>query len=179
MALPSLNWAVPQNLQALVDEYFKRADWQKLCLRASNLNSGRPCEVLEVINAGANHIIRLLRFKDSNTLWVVRIPITEKDTRLKAAGSSRIQAEVDVMRLLYERTSIGIPRIFDYELTAENPIGFAFIIMEFLPGNVAMDAFGGWASHHGIIPFQHRHSFYLSVAKLQVKLVYRNIFLIF
>ncbi|KAI1182632.1 kinase-like domain-containing protein [Nemania serpens] len=166
----SLNWALSPKLQPFVDEYSAQVDWHKLCLRASNLNNGRPCEVLEDTNAGLNHIVRLLRFQDSNTLWIVRIPIRRNDTRSKPARSSGIQAEVDVMRLLHERTNIGIPRIFDYELTANNPIGVAFILMEFLPGNVAMDAFGGWASHYGAIPPEHRYSFYSSVARMQVEL---------
>ncbi|KAI1110159.1 kinase-like domain-containing protein [Nemania sp. NC0429] len=166
----SLNWTLLPELQPFVDEYSTQADWHKLCLRASNLNNGRPCELLKEINAGLNHIVRLLRFQDSNTLWIVRIPVERKDVQSKQAHSSRIQAEVDVMRLLHERTNIGVPRIFDYEPTANNPTGLAFIMMEFLPGNVAMDLFGGWASHHGEIPSEHRRCFYSSVSKMQVEL---------
>lgn len=71
---------------------------------------------------------------------------------------------------LRDKTSIGIPRIFDYELTADNPVGVHFALMEFLPGNTAMDAFRGWESHRGSIPHEYRYDFYSSIAKKQIDL---------
>ncbi|OAF54452.1 hypothetical protein VC83_09237 [Pseudogymnoascus destructans] len=50
----------------------------------------------------------------------------------------------------------------------------AFILMEFLPGNVAMDASGGYATHNGEIPIppQHKSNFYNEIARVQDKLNY-------
>lgn len=44
----------------------------------------------------------------------------------------------------------------------------AFMLMEFLPENVAMDADGGLDTHHGQIVQQHRVKFYDAAAHVQV-----------
>ncbi|KAK6860889.1 hypothetical protein PG995_004525, partial [Apiospora arundinis] len=125
-----------------------------------------------LINEGTNHVVRVLQFEDpEETYWVARIPKGEGPYKGQALGS-RLQAEVAVLNLILERTKVRVPRVFDYESTANNPVGGAFILMEFLPGNVAMDAFDGWMSHQSIIPPPYRDGFYSSVAKIQVKTTY-------
>jgi hypothetical protein len=42
------------------------------------------------------------------------------------------------------------------------------MLMEFVPGNVAMDDDGGYEAHHGEISPQYRASFYDAVAQVQV-----------
>ncbi|KNG83431.1 hypothetical protein ANOM_009700 [Aspergillus nomiae NRRL 13137] len=53
------------------------------------------------------------------------------------------------MDLVRARTNRPIPKVFGYEVNDENIVDFAFILMEFLPGSSAMDADGGYESHHG------------------------------
>ncbi|KAH8198186.1 hypothetical protein TruAng_007667 [Truncatella angustata] len=154
MELADLEW----HPSPPVDEHTARINWTALYSRASHLHNGQQCIALDLVNAGVNHMIHLLEFQDSqHTRWVVSIP---KD------GSS-VQAEVDVMNLLYEN-KVGIPRVFGCEPSADNPVGVPFILMQFLPGNVAMDAFGGWGSHGGVIPLEFRPDIHSSVAQVQV-----------
>ena len=161
-----LNWKPLEILHDSVEQCMAGTNWQALCSRASHLNHNEPCVMLKLMTTGLNHLIRLLRFSSSKTIWVVKIPIKQTVDKGPDRG---LQAEVDVMCLLHERTSIGVPRILDYELTTENTAGVAFMLMEFLPGNAAMDTFGGWESHHGTIPPEYRHGFYSSIAKRQAR----------
>ncbi|ELR06926.1 hypothetical protein GMDG_02296 [Pseudogymnoascus destructans 20631-21] len=74
------------------------------------------------------------------------------------------------MAILRERSNIAVPRVFGYETNDSNPVGVAFILMEFLPGNVAMDVDGGYETHNGEIPPQHKTTFYNEVAQIQVEM---------
>jgi len=83
--------------------------------------------------------------------------------------AKRLQSEVDTIALIRERTKIPVPQIFGYEIDGNNPVGVAFMLTEFLPGNVAIDANGGYEVHHGQIPPQHKASFYNATAQIQVR----------
>ena len=72
------------------------------------------------------------------------------------------------MAIVRERTNIPVPQVFGYETNDSNLVGVAFILMEFLPGNVAMDADGGYETHNGEIPPQHKINFYNEMAQVQV-----------
>jgi aminoglycoside phosphotransferase (APT) family kinase protein len=82
--------------------------------------------------------------------------------------AKKLQSEIEVMTLIRERTKIPVPKIFGYEIDSNNLTGVAFMLMEFLPGNVAIDADGGYEAHRGQIPPQHRGGFYDAVAQVQV-----------
>jgi hypothetical protein len=71
-------------------------------------------------------------------------------------SAKKLKAEVDVMALVRERTRIPVPRVFGYEPDDKNSTGVAFMLMEFVPGNVATDADSGYETHHGEIPPQYR-----------------------
>jgi len=82
--------------------------------------------------------------------------------------AKKLQGEMDVIALIRERTKIPVPRVFGYEFDGNNRTRVAFMLMEFLPGNVAIDADGGYEAHRGQIPPQHRGSFYDAAAQVQV-----------
>lgn len=73
------------------------------------------------------------------------------------------------MVLVRERTRIPVPRVFGYRVDDRHPVGVAFMLTEFFPGNVAIDLDGGYAAHQGQIPYEHRQDFYTSVAQIQVR----------
>lgn len=161
---PTLNW----RLEGTENRTLASVNWQRLCDRASALNGNYKCFPTKFIHGGTDHLIRILQFEDPmQTWWVARVPKSEGPT-----PSSSPRAEVAIMNLIAERTKIRVPHVFDHEETTDNPVGATFILMEFLPGNVAMDLCGGWASHHGIIPFQYRAEFYSSMARIQVNMNY-------
>ncbi|KAJ5562903.1 hypothetical protein N7461_001664 [Penicillium sp. DV-2018c] len=74
------------------------------------------------------------------------------------------------MQFIKERSDLPVPRVFAYEADENNPVKSAFILMELLPGIVAMDAHGGHKVHRGVIPKEHRQNFYRSVANYHVQL---------
>ncbi|KAJ5194458.1 hypothetical protein N7491_001796 [Penicillium cf. griseofulvum] len=74
------------------------------------------------------------------------------------------------MQFIQEHSDVPVPRVFAYDLDENNAVGAAFILIEVLPGSVAMDALGGYDVHRGVIPRGHRQTFYRSVAKHHVQL---------
>ncbi|KAL5341783.1 hypothetical protein BJX70DRAFT_26420 [Aspergillus crustosus] len=69
------------------------------------------------------------------------------------------------MQYIKEHSDLPVPQVFAYEVDEKNPVGAAFILMELLPGSVAMDALGGYEVHRGVIAREYRQNFYRSVAK--------------
>lgn len=73
------------------------------------------------------------------------------------------------MQLLKDRSCLPVPEVFAYEVNENNDVGVPFILMEFIPGNTAMNAAGGSDQHRGRIPAQYRPTFYRSVAQCHVR----------
>lgn len=149
-----------------VHETIQKTNWDKLCQLASSLHKGLPCVPLDRVTNGLHNLVRLLQFSDQ-TLWVARIHLQGS-----AANSTKLRSEVDVMQLIKDRSNVPIPQIFAYEVNEDNEIGVPFILMEFLSGNTAMDAAGGYETHKGQIPLTHRPNFYRSVAECHVSQLY-------
>ncbi|CZR66037.1 uncharacterized protein PAC_15938 [Phialocephala subalpina] len=170
-AFPEQNWKgadfYPKNSHSrcLVDNCIKAIDWDALREYASALNNGIKCDVLPKITNGQYHLVCVLEF-ENKTRWVARIQMHKSTERL----AKKLQREIDVMALIRERTKIPLPRVFGYEIDSNNLTGVAFMLMEFLPGNVAIDADGGYEAHRGKIPLQRRGSFYDAVAQVQVQM---------
>ncbi|KAL5330797.1 hypothetical protein ACEPPN_000320 [Leptodophora sp. 'Broadleaf-Isolate-01'] len=168
---PEQNWKgadfYPKNSHSrcLVNNCIKTIDWNALQEYASTLNSGIKCNVLPEITNGQNHLVSVLEF-ENKTRWVARIQMHKSTEKLAA----ELQREVDVMALMRERTKIPLPQVFGYEIDDNNPTGVAFMLMELLPGNVAIDADGGYEAHRGQIPLQRREGFYDSAAQVQVQM---------
>ncbi|CZT01770.1 uncharacterized protein RCO7_01963 [Rhynchosporium graminicola] len=167
-AFPDQNWKgadfYPMNSHSryVVQNCIKTIDWNALQEYASRLHNGIKCLVLPGITNGQNHLVSVLEF-ENKTRWVARIQMYKSTQRLAA----ELQREVDVMALMRERTKIPLPQVFGYEIDDNNQTGVAFVLMEFLPDNVAMDADGGYEAHRGQIPLQRRDGFYDSTAHVQ------------
>lgn len=150
----------------LLDTCVKATNWDALCFYASTLNNSIECRILPNITNGQFHLVRLLEFEDQSR-WIARIQLRESTEIL----AKELQREVDAMAIVRERTNVPVPQVFGYETNDSNPVGVAFILMEFLPGNVAMDADGGYETHNGEIPTQHKTHFYNEVAQIQVNIL--------
>ncbi|KAJ8129537.1 hypothetical protein O1611_g4098 [Lasiodiplodia mahajangana] len=160
-----LNWKITEYSQPQsVHEAIAKTNWAKLCQRASDLNHGLPCTLLHKRTNGLNNLVCILQFSD-HTRWVARIGLHKS-----AADSAKLRREVDVTQLIKERCKFPVPRIFAYEVDDSNHVGIPYILMEFLPGNTAMDAAGGYDVHKGEIPFAYRQRFYRSVAECHVEM---------
>lgn len=60
-----------------------------------------------------------------------------------------------------------MPKVFGYDASGET-IGLAFMMMELILGNTAMDSFGGWKFHNREIPSEHRGTFSRNISSIQV-----------
>jgi hypothetical protein len=58
------------------------------------------------------------------------------------------------MKLIRQRTSVPVPEVFAYMEKGDstNPTISAWMLMEYIPANTAMDEWGGYPVHHGISP---------------------------
>ncbi|KAI0880715.1 kinase-like domain-containing protein [Annulohypoxylon maeteangense] len=167
--IDTLNWNIADysSLKAHINpvqDTIQRVDWDNICRLASSLNNGLPCVFLDKTTNGLNNLVRLLQFSDQ-TRWIARISL-----RKSTGDLSKLRSEVDTMQLIKERSDLPVPRLFAYEVDEKNPIGAPFILMEFLPGNTAMDSAGGYDVHRGRIPSAYRQGFYRSVAKCHVQM---------
>ena len=141
----------------------ERTNWAELCLYASKLNNGVRCVLLPDLTNGLHHVARVLEF-DDKIRWLARIQMAKPTERT----ARKLQSEIDTMVLVRERTQIPVPKVFGYEIDDKHGIGVAFMLTDFLPGNVAIDLNGGYAVHQGQIPRGHCQGFYHSVAQIQV-----------
>ncbi|GKT71525.1 protein kinase-like domain protein [Colletotrichum tofieldiae] len=67
--------------------------------------------------------------------------------------------------MLKTETKAPVPQIFAFELDDANSTGSAFVLLEYLPGNNAADEAHGYKKiDWGLIPLQHRHTFYRTMA---------------
>lgn len=175
MAADSTSWTSVQTfLQSGDDEAiacFEQVKWDQLCGIASDANQSLECVVLDQIASGWNHAVRQLEFSDK-TRWAARIPIN----RGQPPGSvgTKLDQEVATMQFIRDHSTLRVPQVFAYNTDANNAAETAFMLIEMLPGVVAMDAHGGHKVHRGVIPMQCRQNFYRSVAKCQVRSNYHS-----
>jgi len=73
------------------------------------------------------------------------------------------------MQYIKEHSDLVVPRVFAYALDENNLAAVAYMLIEVLPGIVAMDALGGYEVHRSVIPAQYRRQFYRSVATCHVR----------
>ncbi|KAI0190544.1 kinase-like domain-containing protein [Astrocystis sublimbata] len=165
LLISMLNWKTSEcGSSHTVRDTIERTNWQTLCQIASTLNHGLPCTLLSNITNGLHNLVRILEFSDQ-TRWIARISLHRSPADL-----AKLRSEVTVMQLIKEKSQLPVPHIFAYEANIDNPVGAPFILMEFLPGNTAMDAAGGYEVHKGEIPSVYRTGFHRSVAKCQVQI---------
>lgn len=151
-----------QNGDSRAARCFRQTQWDQLCLVASNANRHLECVALDQVTSGLNNVVRLLEFSDRSR-WAARIQI-------KTTGNAKLETEVATMQYIKEHSDLAVPRVFAYALDENNPAAVAYMLIEVLPGIVAMDALGGYEVHRGVIPAQYRRQFYRSVAACHVRL---------
>jgi hypothetical protein len=170
MSTDSTSWTTVQGFLQDCDsqtaDCFDRIQWNELCRIASGLSGHLKCVALDQVASGLNNIVRLLEFPDK-TRWAARVHIRRNTSSL--VSSTKLKSEVATMQFIKEHSSLPVPQVFAYEFDENNSVGVAFILMELLPGSVAMDALGGYEAHRGVIPKEHRQNFYRSVAKCHVR----------
>ncbi|KAH6634628.1 hypothetical protein B0J18DRAFT_471501 [Chaetomium sp. MPI-SDFR-AT-0129] len=141
---------------------FRQTQWDQLCILASNANHRLECVALDQVTSGLNNIVRLLEFSDRSR-WAARVQI-------KNTSNAELETEVATMQYIKEHSDLVVPKVFAFSLDENNPAAVAYMLIEVLPGIVAMDALGGYDVHRGVIPAQYRPQFYRSVAACHVQI---------
>jgi hypothetical protein len=145
-------------------------DWKALqefaigVKRRSNHDSNTTCQLSADYNMGGLHVVRRLDFADG-TSWVARL----QQRKATAASIQRLLHEVYTIQVIRQQTKIPVPEIIGYDASDENKVGVAFMLLEFIPADTAMDSFGGWPAHKGRIPSNFKLDFYAAMAEIQVR----------
>jgi hypothetical protein len=144
MATPSEDWSGFAGLSPESDKY-KRI---KLVLSSANFEHLRKCAIdsrrrhqmdlpldikcsinLTQFATGFNNLVLELAFSD-NIYWIARIPYRTIDNNTKTS----LLSEIATMNIVRQRTSIPIPRVFEFEMSVEEPFGYPYVLMEYLGG---------------------------------------------
>ncbi|WEW56137.1 hypothetical protein PRK78_001572 [Emydomyces testavorans] len=126
------------------------ADWEALLREVQVLNCGRSCVYDGRYHAGGHHIVRRLKFDDSDELWLVRIPIMpglltldQNDTWWTAERRFTMESEIATMKYIAKYTAIPVPTIFGYRTSIdENPVRLPYMLMQCIRGNMLYDLGG-------------------------------------
>jgi hypothetical protein len=164
-----LNWKTDISTE---DSLLSPIDWNALeeyaigvKRKQSDDDTGNvTCQLSAEYSIGGIHIVRRLDF-DDGTSWVARLS-QQKDS--SPISLERMLQDVHTTRVVHERSKIPVPKIFAYEASDDNAIGVAFMIMEYIPADTAMDSFGGFSTHRGEIPPQFKEKYYNAMAEIQV-----------
>ena len=152
-SIPQINWDA---LKAYAISIKRTQD------QCTGIARSVKCNIPPIYSMGGLHLVRVLALEDG-TKWVARIELHEQTSESRTLFLS----EKHTLCLIREKTDIPVPRVFGYDSSPDR-IGRAFMIMEFIPGSTAMDAFGGPDFHGGKIPLQHKAKFHRDIAYIQV-----------
>ncbi|KAK4232135.1 kinase-like domain-containing protein [Podospora fimiseda] len=78
---------------------------------------------------GYNNVVLKITFSD-DICWVARIPYRTIDDSTKTS----LLSEIATMNFVRQRTSIPIPRIFEFDISTDGPFGYPYVLMEHLGG---------------------------------------------
>ncbi|KAL9029920.1 MAG: hypothetical protein Q9196_001893 [Gyalolechia fulgens] len=101
------------------------------------------CKVVLTPLYGSHNILFPIRFRDG-VQWLLKLPFNGSHNRWDQQSAAALTSEVLTMKLIREKTSIPVPRIYSYDANPANPMKCPFILMERIEG-VAL--FHGWFSN--------------------------------
>jgi hypothetical protein len=122
-----------------------------------------PCRLSPEYNMGGLHVVRRIDFQDK-VQWLARLQLKPPTPE----SCQRMLNEVHTMAAVRSKSSIHVPQDFAHDTTGESGVGAALMLMEYVPGDTAMDSFGGWAAHKGETPAQFKDKFHAALADIQV-----------
>ena len=111
-------------------EYLKTRGLESRRRYQSDLPPHVNCSInVTQFTSGFNNVVLELAFSD-NVYWIARIPHQAIDD----GDRTSMLSEIATMRLIQRHTTIPIPRVFDFETSADQPFGYPFVFMECLGG---------------------------------------------
>src|SRR5215469_1500047 len=88
----------------------------------------RHCVSTRRLTRGLYNEIYLLQFDDNGPDCIARL------SRDLIHPTDKISSEVATMRCVAQNTNVKVPKVYDWDCSAQNPIKFPYILMEYLPG---------------------------------------------
>ncbi|KAK2736332.1 hypothetical protein FQN57_000782 [Myotisia sp. PD_48] len=151
MARPSEGWAGFGHLDPETEQYdrmqklLSSANFDYLESRATIARSSKeklPANVTCTIDTscftwGFMNVVFEAAFSDG-VYWIVRIQHDPLNADTDEENNI-FMSEIETMALVRSRTTIPVAQIFDYGLSTENPCGYPYMLMEFLPGQPCKD----------------------------------------
>lgn len=140
--------------------FYHSIQWDALCRHATKLRDGENCQLDPQFTMGGRHMIRIINFEGGSRL-IARLRMPGEDEH--GPKSLLLQREIDCMELIRERTSVPLPKVFDFDVNVENEIGAPFMLIECLDGNCGSDV-----KEDRSVPEDHKAKFYAEMARIQV-----------
>lgn len=159
MAKPSEYWQGFASIDSDSDKHrrikllLSSANFQYLKTRAlesrrshePNLPLPVACDInLTHFTSGFDNVVLEVSFSD-DVYWVARIPHRAFDDGHRISMLS----EIATMKIILQHTTIPVPRVFDFDASADQPFGYPYVLMECLGGRTLPN---GVASS---VPHQH------------------------
>jgi hypothetical protein len=165
--IPQLNW---QKGEIEQDKSLTFIEWDALKRYATNARrqvdgAECSCQLSAEYNMGGLHVVRRVEF-DDNIQWLARLQLEPPTLE----SCQRLQNEVHTMAAVRSKSKISVPRVFAHDVAGDSGVGVAFMLMEFVPGDTAMDSFGGYGAHRGETPARFRDKFHAALAGIQAEM---------
>lgn len=107
-------------------EYLKTRGIESRRRHQPDLPPHVQCSVnLTHFTSGFNNVVLELAFSD-NVYWIARIPHQALDDGDRISMLS----EIATMQIIRQHTTIPVPRVFDFETSADQPFGYPYVFME-------------------------------------------------
>ena len=152
MAPVDQNWTSFQNIHdgdhaKRIQRVLDKTNFPRLCSRAVELRKQEEdvpdtltCSVdTAKFTSGWCNVVIALTFSDT-AQWVARIMLS-RGRRNEEDTSISLLSEISTMKLIRRKTTIPVPRVFGY-CTTRSDIGYPYLMMEALPGNVLGSSMG-------------------------------------
>ena len=111
-------------------DYLKTRGIESRRRRQPDLPPHVKCSVnLTHFTSGFNNVVLELAFSDS-VYWIARIPHQALDD----GDRTSMLSEIATMKIIQQHTTVPVPRVFDFETSADQPFGYPYVFMEYLGG---------------------------------------------
>lgn len=84
---------------------------------------------------GSNNLVLKVCFSD-HVYWIARIQHQSVDEHQAIENADDMLSEIATMKTVGHRTTIPVPEVFAFDTSSSNPVGYPYILMEFLGGRV-------------------------------------------
>lgn len=121
------------------------------------------CEISAACSEGGLHIVRRLEFSNGDT-WIARV----QKTPTSVDSCKRLLHEVCTIGAIQQRSSVPIPSIVAYRTAADNPVGAAFTIQQYIHADTGMNVLGEGFSKRIQMTAGWEERYFGAMARIQV-----------